>query len=305
MDLRRYMKRTIEHGALWSGAPRAMRWRRRRDVLVLAYHNIVPHGEIVSGDASLHLPQSHFAAQLDALSRTHDIVPLANALDERQSRRPAVVITFDDAYRGAVTAGVAELATRGMPATIFVATAYVNDGDFWWDSLADPLLGAPSPELRRRALDECAGEDAAVRDMAARDGLSRAVMPPPHARGADERELASAALARGVTLASHTHSHPNLARLVPDRLRAELEQPLAWLRDRFVGVLPVLSYPYGISSAEVERAAEEAGYDAAFRIDGGWLPRPVRRHFALPRLNVPSGLSTAGLSLQCAGVRLR
>ncbi len=305
MDLRHLMKRTIEYGALWSGAPRVMRWRHRHDVLVLAYHNIVPHGEVVAGDASLHLAQSHFSGQLDAISRTHDVIPLASALAGRASRRPAVVITFDDAYRGAVTAGVAELARRGMPATIFVATAFVNDGDYWWDALADPQLGAPSPELRKRALEECDGEDAAVRAMAARERLAQPVMPPAHARAADERELASAMLARGVTMASHTNSHPNLARLAPDELRAELEQPLAWLRERFAGALPVLSYPYGSSSAEVERAAEAAGYRAAFRIEGGWLPRPVSRLFALPRLNVPSGLSATGLSLRCAGMRLR
>ena len=305
MDLWRHVKRTVEHGTLWSGAPRAVRWRHRRDVLVLAYHNIVPDGELVAGDESLHLPQSRFAEQLDALSRTHDVIPLASALGERTTRRPAIVISFDDAYQGAVTAGVAELARRGMPATIFVATAYVDGGDFWWDALADPALGAPSPELRMRALGECSGDDAAVRAMASRENLARVAIPPRHARGADVRDLAAATLVRGITMASHTHSHPNLSCLPPQRVRAELEQPLVWLRERFSAVLPVLSYPYGSSSPEVERAAEAAGYKAAFRIDGGWMPRPIRHQFALPRLNVPAGLSIAGLSLQCAGMRLR
>ncbi|MGH7632405.1 MAG: hypothetical protein ACRENC_01650, partial [Gemmatimonadaceae bacterium] len=159
MDLRRHLKSTLEHGALWSGIPRAMRWQRRGDVLVLAYHDIVPEGERPCGDQSLHLPQSRFAEQLDALVRTHDVISLEQALSGRAPRRPAAAITFDDAYQGAVTAGVAEVAKRGLPATIFVATAYVDGGDFWWDALA-ANHGALPPELRERALTEFAGADA-------------------------------------------------------------------------------------------------------------------------------------------------
>jgi peptidoglycan/xylan/chitin deacetylase (PgdA/CDA1 family) len=305
MEFRRHVKSTLERGALLSGIPRAMRWQRRGDVLVLAYHDIVPHGERETGDRSLHLPQARFAEQLDALVRTHDVIPLEHALGERPGRRPAAVITFDDAYQGAVTAGVAELAKRGLPATIFVATAYVNGGDFWWDALTAAGAEGPAPSLRARALDECAGVDAAIRALAQRERLAIASSPPNYARGASERELAAAARERGITLGSHTHSHPNLPRIAPDTLRDELERPLAWLRERFAGVLPMLSYPYGSSSPLVERAAADAGYTAAFRIDGGWLPRGERALFALPRLDVPSRVSAAGFALRCAGLRAR
>lgn len=303
MDLRRHLKNTLEHGALWSGLPRVMRWQRRSDVLVLAYHDIVPEGEGPSGDLSLHLPQSRFAEQLDALVRTHDVISLQQALAGHTGRRPAVAITFDDAYQGAVTAGVAELARRGLPATIFVATAYVDGGDFWWDALA-ATHGGLQPDVRARALHEYAGTDALIRAMAAREQLATAT-PPAYARGARASDLAHAAGERGISLASHTHSHPNLTRVSYGVLREELERPLAWLRARFAGVLPMLSYPYGLSSPAVEAAAAAAGYTAGFRIDGGWLSRGERAPFALPRLDVPSGVSAAGFALRCAGVGVR
>ncbi len=305
MTLRGIVKSTMEHGALWSGIPRAMRAHRRDEVLVLAYHNIVPSGEAAAGDRSLHLPQARFAAQLDALARTHDIISLERALAGERSKRPTAVITFDDAYQGAVTAGVAELSARGIPATIFVATAFVNGGDFWWDALTAPGAEAPTAALRARALDECAGEDASIRALAACEHLAAPTSPPAHARGASERELAAAAAATGITLGSHTHGHPNLARLTGDALRSELELPLAWLRARYSNVLPVISYPYGLSSPAVERAAASAGYTAGLRIDGGWLSRAEGNAFALPRLNVPAGLSAAGFALRAAGVLSR
>ena len=305
MTLRDIVKGTIEHGVLWSGIPRAIRARKRDDVLVLAYHNIVPNGAVTSGDRSLHLPQSHFAAQVDALARTHDIISLERALAGNTGRRPAAVITFDDAYQGALTAGIAELSARGIPATIFVATAFVNGGDFWWDALTAADADAPARELRARALDECAGEDASIRAMAVRERLATPTTPPAHARGASERELAAAVAEKGITLGSHTHGHPNLARLSGSALRAELELPLAWLRERFANVLPMLSYPYGLASPAVERAAASAGYTAGFRIDGGWMGHGERHGFALPRLNVPSGLSPAGFALRASGMLAR
>ena len=307
MDLRRHLKSTFEQGALWSGIPGAMRRRHRGDVLVLAYHNIVPFGAPSAGDLSLHLPQRRFAEQLDALVRTHDIIPLSSALGGYAGRRPAAVITFDDAYEGAVTAGVSELEARKLPATIFVAPAYVNGGDFWWDALTEPGAGALAPALRSWALGDCAGRDADIRARAPHERGARLSPVPAHARGAHEHDLLSAASAPGITFGSHTWSHPNLSRLDDDVLSRELALPLAWLRERFSNVLSAISYPYGLASAQVERAAAQAGYTAGLRIEGGWMPRngTNANAFALPRLDVPSGLSTAGFELRAAGVRVR
>src|SRR6185503_1881953 len=107
-----------------------------------------------------------FRDQLDALQQTHDVVPLRDVLNEAPRRgRPRVAITFDDAYLGAVRHAPAELSARGMPATIFVAPAFLGGRSFWWDALADPR-GGLDPGLRERALGDLRGEDAAIRAWA-------------------------------------------------------------------------------------------------------------------------------------------
>ncbi|HEX6924574.1 MAG TPA: polysaccharide deacetylase family protein [Longimicrobiaceae bacterium] len=299
-------KRLIERSLVGAGLPKLARARRRADTLVLAYHNIVPRGETAVGDLSLHLPQSAFADQLDALLETHDIVPLTSILEEGDGSRPRLALTFDDAYAGTVTAGIEEVARRGLPATIFVPPAFVGGGTFWWDEIADTRSGEVRPEVRAYCLWELKGRTPAIQAWAASAGIESNALPE-HQRCAEESELVRVAGVPGLTLAAHTWSHANLAALEADELEEELVRPMAWLRERFAAPLPWVTYPYGLHSPEVERATIAAGYRAAMRVDGGWLlgPRPTAPRSALPRMNIPAGLSLRGFTLRTAGVKLR
>lgn len=301
MPARQLLKTAVEQGLLRSGLPGISSRLRRSDTLILAYHNVVPDGERAVGDTSLHLPRRAFAAQLDALLEMAEVVSLDAALSGMPSGggRPRVAITFDDAYRGAVLVGVEELVRRGLPATIFVPPALLDDRVFWWDALTPRGLPGLAPGLREDALRRLAGKGSAI---LVEHGCSDTSHIPAYARGAYEAELRGAAARPGITLASHSWSHPNLAALDPTELEEELARPLAWLRERFDGVLPFISYPYGRSSPAVERAAAEAGYRAALRIEGGWLREGESNRFAIPRLNVPAGVSNAGFRLRCSGL---
>ena len=97
------LKHLAERALVRSGVERFARRTRRGRTLVLAYHNVLPNGEAVSGDKDLHLPQKEFSLQLDALAETHDVVPIDSiGRASPLSARPRVVITFDDAYMGAL-----------------------------------------------------------------------------------------------------------------------------------------------------------------------------------------------------------
>ena len=297
--MRRRLKHLLERGLVWSGAPRVALAGHRSRTLILAYHAIVPDGASPAGDASLHLPQAQFAAQLDALARSHDVVTLADALapPPPRSTRPRVAITFDDAYQGAVSAGVAELVRRRMPATIFVPPGLLGGRQFWWDVLGE---GGPlEPALRARALTEWRGQGDVILTALGRSGESSS--GPAYARSATEPELDRVAALPEIMLGSHTWSHPNLAALDAAACDAELRRSLAWLRERYQRVLPVLTYPYGLQSEPVQHAAAAAGYEAALCIDGGWVGEP-RRPFAMPRMDVPAGVSPAGFRLRVSGV---
>jgi peptidoglycan/xylan/chitin deacetylase (PgdA/CDA1 family) len=300
--MRRAIKVVAEKALIKIGIERFAQRRLRERILVLAYHNILPQGERSRGDSSLHLSQREFGNQLDALAESHEVVALETLLSGQPSSGASrVVITFDDAYVGAVTVGVEELRKRKMPATIFVAPGLLGTVP-WWDVLAESNRGAVRDDLRRRALDVLAGDAEAI----LRSAQSQSHLPAPAKdlpRISTESELAGAVTTPGITLGSHSWSHRNLAALPETDLETELVRPLKWLKKRFGTVVPCLSYPYGLFTEAVQRSAAKAGYLAAFRIDGGWLPRSVSLpSYALPRLNIPSGLSLRGLRLRLAGI---
>jgi peptidoglycan/xylan/chitin deacetylase (PgdA/CDA1 family) len=257
--------------------------------LVLAYHNVVEDLEHGRGDRSLHLPVSAFRQQLDLLQEHCRVVSLEQIVaGAPDAHRPSVAITFDDAYCGAVELALPELLNRGLPATVFVAPGLLGVPVTWWDALGE-LAGKGAENERDRILVEEKGRHTAP----------ASVTLPAHYACATEAQLLDLARA-GIDLGAHTWSHPNLARLAPEDLAGELEQPLEWLRHRKVG-FAMLAYPYGITCPEVERAAKAVGYVAAFRVQGGWMTPKSDSLWSLPRFNVPAGLSRAGFLLRLSG----
>ena len=301
------VKAAVERILVASGAAAVARRRLRNGAFIVAYHNVIPDGAAPPADVSLHVTRTRFAAQLDVLMETHDVMRLDAALavpDRRVHRgRPVAAITFDDAYRGALTLGMEEVRARGLEATTFVAPAFVGDKAFWWDQVDWPADSDEGDRFRARALTECGGRDLAVRELALRLGYDT-VDVPSYARCVTDSELHDAAAKGGLSLGAHTWSHANLAMLDPDSVSIELARPLAWLRERFTAVVPWLAYPYGLWSPGVVAAARAAGYSLALRVDGGWIRErsgPVDP-FTLPRFNVPAGLSPNGFMLRASGM---
>jgi len=298
--VRATLKHTAERALVRSGLAAILRRRRRWAVTVLAYHNVVPDEVAGRGDVGLHLPVSRFREQLDALAEYADVLPLEKIRDVPPAApgRIRVAITFDDASRGAVTGAAAELRRRGLPATIFVAPGILGGRTCWWDAYGATTDAA----FRRRAIEDCAGDEELVGALARDSGLTPAPLPPEYGT-ATEAELRAAACDPLLTLGSHGVTHRNLARLPPDQVAIELATSLEWLRERFGHVLSVLAYPFGRWSPQVSEAAARGGYSAACLSTGGPMDPHSSPQFAIPRLSIPAGLSRDGFELALAGFR--
>ncbi|OLE20555.1 MAG: hypothetical protein AUG50_00320 [Betaproteobacteria bacterium 13_1_20CM_3_63_8] len=186
---------------------------------------------------------------------------------------------------------VGELAARSLPATIFVAPARLNNHVFWWDALLHGS-GKRDRAIRNHALYVLGGSDERVRAWAAEAGITTCKLPE-YAQTATEAEIAAALRHSGITLGSHSWSHPNLASLDSAELAAELRCSREWLHTAFgERVIDWLAYA-------------DAGYEGALGIGGGWHRATDVSRFARPRFSIASGLSVAGLRARLHGVLLQ
>ncbi len=111
-------------------------WKlRSKRLRILAYHGIC---EDRLGREPWVPPyfvtQSAFEQQLDYLRRHAVVLPLSKAIARLRNNelpRRSVCITFDDGYANNLYLAYPLLQNYGLPATIFVSTAYVESGEFF------------------------------------------------------------------------------------------------------------------------------------------------------------------------------
>lgn len=278
---------------------------------VLNYHRVA---EVIDDPWALAVSPRHFDEQIAALRSSCVVAPPADAVLEgrwaRIGRRPSrVVVTFDDGYVDNLLAALPVLERHDVPAILFVATWFVDRPSFWWDDLAEVVLGGEPAEVAAAAaavgilpLAEPSAIDSSglldtiyerlvfrrtdeiaelVDDLADRAGRC---LDRPLRRPMTSGELAEFEAHPLVTLGGHTVSHPRLASLAPDRARSEIAEGLDELSRRFGPAQRMFAYPYGNTNRVVSTIAADLGVRHAFTTAPRWLG-PTDRDRLLPRLH--------------------
>jgi peptidoglycan/xylan/chitin deacetylase (PgdA/CDA1 family) len=145
--------------------------------------------------------------------------------------RKTFVITFDDGYANVFLHAYPVLSRLHLPATLFLATAYLDSQQPFpsddWSAAGTP--GTPTDTWRPLTTDEC-------------------------------RRLTANSL---VEIGAHTHTHGDF-RDHPEALQADLAENLRVLRESFGIERPTFALPYGtradgFASPELAEAARSAG----------------------------------------------
>jgi peptidoglycan/xylan/chitin deacetylase (PgdA/CDA1 family) len=218
-------------------APLSALWGPRggNAVGILMYHRIVERPPSAAAP-TWNVPPHRFRDQLAGLlARGFEPWPLARVLEAARTGRSvpprAFVVTFDDGYENIFTRALPILRDLNVPATVFVATAFLDSPapfpcDDW------PAAGAknaPAEAWRPLSTGQC-------------------------------RQMQAGGL---IELAAHTHTHADF-RGRPAALRDDLAECLLVLRERFGIERPPFAFPYGTTSLgfagpELASAAREAG----------------------------------------------
>lgn len=287
----------VEAFSTSSGLTALARRLNRRTVTILAYHNVVRDEDANRGDSSLHLPLSVFRSHLDQLVETHEVVDLDAAATAPTGARPRAVITFDDAYRGAVTLGLAEIHARRLPAVVFASPTLMGEEATWWDQMGE--AGILSIQRRSHALESLRGARDAVRAWAF------PTQPPPRlpaAYGIATREELETHCGSTVSVGSHTWAHDYVPALDDSALRENLTRALSWVRGLRCRSSTWLALPFGAGSAGASRTALSVGHAGVLAISGG-LWQPPGNAGSVPRVNIPSRTSPRGFEMRASGLR--
>ena len=242
----------------------ALKRQVRGSVVILAYHNVIPDGEPLTGAHGAHIRLRDFRWQMDLVQEHCQVVPLDSILDEPTDPGTyRASITFDDAYVGTLREALPELVRRNLPATVFVPSGLVGKGGFWWDE-----LGISGWEGERLPLVKLAGRTEAIRAWAAESGIQPRSQAPSQVVGKEEEILTAGALP-GITFGVHTVDHVNLAELSENNIAHQLGECRRWLDSRRLPLSQFVSYPYGLTSESVEAVARDAGFAGGLTITGG------------------------------------
>lgn len=253
---------------------------------ILIFHQVLPEPDPLrpgTPDAQA------FARQLDWLASVYRVLPLAEAVDRLRDGslpRRAAAITFDDGYADNLDVAAPILRARGLPATFFLTTAWLDGGMMFNDQLIETVRRWPGRGLDGRAwglpVFPLAGDGARV---AAYEALITAWKHLPfEQRAARVAELSGAVAglperlmldrsgvlalrATGMDLGGHTHAHPILATLDRTTAEQEIRHNKRVLEELLGERLRLFAYPngkpgrdYRAEHAELVRAC---GYEAA------------------------------------------
>jgi peptidoglycan/xylan/chitin deacetylase (PgdA/CDA1 family) len=166
------MRGQVQQAVKWTAAAADV-LRQPRGLVVLIYHRVGGHTPV-----SVDLPRPLFAEQLAVLAASWAPVPLDAAMSflaepAAPTGAPLVCLTFDDGTADFVDEALPELVAQNVPATLYVATDYVESGRAFpdegrsvsWaglrDALSTGLVTIGSHTHTHRLLDRIGGPEAA------------------------------------------------------------------------------------------------------------------------------------------------
>jgi peptidoglycan/xylan/chitin deacetylase (PgdA/CDA1 family) len=261
------------------------------------------------------MPVSQFRQQMEYLTRNFHVISLdqiARGDFSSNGQKHCVAITFDDGYRDNFLCAFPVLKELGIPATIFLATGYIESGELpWYDQVC---LAFKLTLQSRISLSEVHGKDLSLDTRNARLhtlqhtlAVLRAVneatrlqllrelfqqlrvparlnLPNVMLSWDEVRRMSK----QGIGFGAHTVTHPVLASLSGERLEDEVVGSKKTVENRLQLPVRHFAYPFGKPfdvGPEAKRLVKAAGFETAVTTVSG-INDPAQDPFELKRFGL-------------------
>ena len=219
----------------------------------------------------------------------------------------AVLVTVDDGYLDFKEVIFPTAQRYGIFPVLFVATAFVGQGNFWWDQLYRIIYQSKIKEINTPlGLFSVRSEDEKKRTF---QRLSQLIKSTPFEKAMDylNQWLATAVNIEnekratlnwdelrnlshlGAVIASHTHNHPILSQVSPEQARKEIRNSQHLIQKEIGNSYPIFAYPNGPLDSfnpAVEKILIEEGFKMAFTTQEGFARIGKDDHYQLRRIGI-------------------
>ncbi len=283
--------------------------------LVLMLHRVVGSREEarLPHNNPLCVDRQSFSTLLAFLQRHFELVELEVALScAPAGERPVLALTFDDGWQDNYRYAFPVLQEQGVPASIFLSTAYIGQKrGFWWESVARRLWHDPEtvdqdalrqaltgsrillmPELFSPAQSRARSLLIAdfVRQLKWLDplrlhGLADELFYDGSTHAMNWQEVAQMERSGLIRFGAHGHEHHILTLLQHRDCAADIFASQRLINQHCVRPLKQYCYPNGDHHADLHELLGDFGYTHALGVEPGVVSKGCNR-FALPRIDV-------------------
>lgn len=323
MGARSFCASVINRTGMSSAYGRCRRLVTHSQVAIVFYHRV---GSVTDTWSERSISVEVFRTQLELLCRDFEVISLDSLVRCLQSRGPlprkAIVLTFDDGYRDNYLHAFPILRQFKVPATVYLATGYLDTGDmYWWDKARYCVRTTRMQNIEIHGLgsyplgtenERSVAQVDIVRKLkrvpdevriAALEALARlpGVEIDPHLGKSmvlsweDVRDMDNS----GIAFGSHSVTHPILTKLSAQQAWEEIRQSKKSVQERLGKEATTFSYPNGDFNGQIEGLVERAGFTSGV----GTLARLVDCRedlFAMGRIS--GSCDSNELSVRCSGL---
>ncbi len=303
-----------------SPLPLLARRSHRRDLTILMLHGFASGVQLpFEGMEHKHLDAKKWEAFAHWLSCQYQVIPLSEAVECLEKNKPlpdhAMCLTMDDGFRSTYELGFPVLKQYQLPASIFLATEFVDEKKpIWVDRVSYSLVNSGKGhselrsiknELKKRQQDDI---EAATVEIERRHGFALPVSVedptlPPTQRSLDWDQIQTMHGSGLIEFGSHTHSHRILGRCSQNVVLQELQTSRKIIEDRLGTRCDLFCYPNGTPgdfTVETELLVKEAGYRCSLTTVTGW--NSVKSSpFGLRRWGVDNSLTLQRFKFMVSG----
>ncbi len=272
-------------------------YKSRPGILILNHHRIGDSSSTRFDRKLFSATTDEFDVQLKYLKKHFDVVSGGELQDlvsrKTDLKRMYISITFDDGYLDNYTHALPVLLANQCTATFFLIPQYVGTGLIpWWDEIAYLLRNTRKNKISIQlpvpiTIELDSDREVAIQKMLQHykrpdnvrsDELmeelrreTECVLPVVERRFLDWKE-AREMNAAGMSIGSHTQTHPILGQITPERQQWELEYSKQVIEENIGSKIYSLAYPVGTPGGfdiTTEHLARSLGYSMCFSFYGG------------------------------------